>query len=47
MITFALEESDRQDLVSLASDFGPRSVLVSMAEVFHLPCPCLPGLFTE
>ena len=26
MITFALEESDQQDLICLASDLGPRSV---------------------
>ena len=37
MITFALEESDQQDLICLVSDLGPRSVFVSMAMEFVSP----------
>lgn len=47
MITFALEESDQQDLSCLASDLGPKFVFVSMAVAFHLPRTYGPVSFIE
>lgn len=47
MTTFALEESDQQDLSCLASDLGPRFVFVSMAVAFHLPRTYGPVSFIE
>lgn len=45
MITFALEESDQQDLICLASDLGPRSVFVSMAVALCFTCLAPVDLF--